>query len=289
MEAIAIIFILLLVSAALWFWLWLSNQRSENETGNSQTFTQTAYSNSSRISSDNRATDGYKRFSIKGISHYGIKDSDLGYFSGYAEAETNNEYDQYAVAIYRNDGKQLGHAPANYMTLHESILDKGGKVPAWGVIEKSNEGYYGDVYIEFNPDYFHDKMPRCERVYKSPNLQRSDIKLHKEVQDNSFIGKFYGLGKLLENDGEIYPLQISNDKGVVLGIACINEYGYNTIHDFATNKEVEIWGYVGTKTFAENSIVEYFGHVYIPIRFSASKLEKTKNEFKDKKIRYRIK
>ncbi|MDR1883023.1 MAG: HIRAN domain-containing protein [Prevotella sp.] len=286
METIIFIILIIAVPTAIW----LSNRGKGGMDGN-QTCVPTSptHHNSSRASSENRPTDGYKRFSIKGISHYGIKDRDLGYFSGYAKAETNNEYDRYAVAIYRNDGKQLGYAPANYMTLHESIIDKGGRVRAWGTIGGTFGSYYGDVYIEFDPNYFYNKTPRNERVYKSPNLQRSGIELCQVSQDDSFIGKFYGLGKLLESDGEIYPLQISNDNGVVLGTACVNEYGYNTIHDFAMNKEVEVWGYIGTKTFVANGAVEYFGYVYIPIRFSGTKLEKTKSEFKDKKIRYRIK
>ena len=95
------------------------------------------------------SSHGYKRVRIKGTSFKNLKLSDIGTFEGVAVAEYNNEYDDYAIAIYDNKNKHIGYAPANNVLLHDYITRKGGRVPLYGYINGNGEYYWGEACIEY--------------------------------------------------------------------------------------------------------------------------------------------
>ena len=93
---------------------------------------------------------GYTLFSIAGMYYRDLTTADVGKFEGFAEAETDNGYDPYAVAIF-SKGKHLGYVLAGNHLLHKHISDKGGMVDAYGFVAYSyNDGYYGEVNILYD-------------------------------------------------------------------------------------------------------------------------------------------
>lgn len=55
--------------------------------------------------------NGYTEYPIAGIRFRGLSLTDIGRFEGYARAETDNEYDDYAVSVFREDYTRLGYIP----------------------------------------------------------------------------------------------------------------------------------------------------------------------------------
>ena len=94
----------------------------------------------------------YEPRSIVGMTYRYLSMSDLGKFNGFAQAEDDNEFDDFAVAIYNDRGKHLGYIPRDDEEMHEYITDNFGSVNAYGYVAYSeNEGYYGEVCIEYLP------------------------------------------------------------------------------------------------------------------------------------------
>lgn len=75
---------------------------------------------------------------------------DTGWFNGYAKIEPDNQYDHFAVAIYRDDHKHLGYIPKDDLGMFHYIHDKGGYVHAYGVLSYDcwNDKWFGLVAIE---------------------------------------------------------------------------------------------------------------------------------------------
>jgi hypothetical protein len=95
--------------------------------------------------------NGYAKYPIAGLHYRELPISIVGKFSGYAIAEKNNEFDKYAVAIYNASGVHLGFIPAKNMIQHRFIIEKGGRVHAYGYIGcNSDRSLYGEICIEFN-------------------------------------------------------------------------------------------------------------------------------------------
>ena len=94
----------------------------------------------------------YESRSIVGMTYRYLSMSDLGKFNGFAQAEDDNEFDDFAAAIYNDRGKHLGYIPRDDEEMHEYITDNFGSVNAYGYVAYSeNEGYYGEVCIEYLP------------------------------------------------------------------------------------------------------------------------------------------
>ncbi len=96
---------------------------------------------------------GYSCLRIMGLQHYYARISQIGRFEGYARAEINNEYDAYAIAIYREDNLQMGYLPAGNSVLHGYILQQGGCVHCEGYIATYKTGrLFGAVAVESNKE-----------------------------------------------------------------------------------------------------------------------------------------
>lgn len=228
---------------------------------------------------------GIYRTIIKGLSHRGITKKDIGVFYGYALAQTDNQYDKYAVAIYNENGKHIGFAPANYATLHQSILDRGGKVYCCGIIREGDENpdvLLGDVYIDFDKNYWEIKNKELgvRKVYRSPNLKRYSFDVYPEFEKT---GKFYGNARVV---GTTYrSIAINNGKDEIGVLSAMDDTVYNSIEDFH-NGETLAWGYIKKERHTFNNEDTFFGYVFIPIKCSKEKIEKELSYFKDEPIRY---
>ncbi len=75
---------------------------------------------------------------------------DVGWFNGYAAIEPSNSYDGFAVAIYRDDHKQIGYIPKGNVALFNYIRAQGGYVHAYGALAYDcwSNRWYGLVAIE---------------------------------------------------------------------------------------------------------------------------------------------
>lgn len=229
----------------------------------------------------------FKEFPIKGISYKNLTSKDVGVFQGYAVTEKNNLYDEYAVAIYRNDGKQLGYIPGSYMTLFEYITSKGGKVPAFGEVFYADDGYYyGKVNVEFNQNYRHDITPPSERKYASPNLKRYSMEIITPEADIQ-KGRFEGYAVLNNNEPNDFVIDIFNNDSLLIGVVKNQEYLFNTIKEY-DNEKVDVWGYFVTYVDKSNNSQTFEAFVYIPARCTANKIAKEKDKFKNQKIQFTI-
>lgn len=90
-------------------------------------------------------------FSIAGINKRGLTDDDLGDYEGEVRCDYDNEYDDYALAVYTDEGKHVGFIPRGNVSLFERIDRAGGSVPCELWIEQGEEDdrtfYYGRVII----------------------------------------------------------------------------------------------------------------------------------------------
>lgn len=75
---------------------------------------------------------------------------DVGWFNGYAVVEPTNQHDEFAVAIYRDDHKQLGYIPKGDSAMFNYIRSQGGYVHAYGALAYDcwSDRWYGFVAIE---------------------------------------------------------------------------------------------------------------------------------------------
>ena len=91
------------------------------------------------------------KFNVMGLKHYDVSKRDVGRFSGYAIAETNNKYDKFAVAYYKSNGKMIGYARRETDYLHQGIIEQGGKVDLIGeiYINEHTGNLQADVYIDY--------------------------------------------------------------------------------------------------------------------------------------------
>ncbi|WP_428666544.1 hypothetical protein [Runella sp.] len=150
-----------------------------------------------------------RHFAIRGIRfRENITESDTGFFVGHAICE-DNYHDKYAVAIFRNDGKQLGYTPKNNKRLDDSIKKwHSGKILCWGIIgyDNYNNIWGGDVYIpvgmpEDTINMIHEIIRRKERLSillkeKPASIENSlnALKIHQEIKELTKITpKFDGL------------------------------------------------------------------------------------------------
>ena len=74
----------------------------------------------------------YEWYSLTGMQYRGLNKQDYGIFEGKAIADTNNQYDKYAVGIHRADnGKLIGYIrKGENEELHNYIMKHGGSVHA---------------------------------------------------------------------------------------------------------------------------------------------------------------
>lgn len=96
------------------------------------------------------ARKGYNKFSIAGAYYRDLPITMVGKFNGYAIAQTENEYDQYAIAIYNDAGIRLGFLPKGNQNLHSYIINEGEqkRVHAYGYLAWHGSGMYGEVCVE---------------------------------------------------------------------------------------------------------------------------------------------
>lgn len=99
--------------------------------------------------------NGYTYYELVGMKFRKLTRNDIGIFDGYAFAEDDNEYDEYAVGIYRTDNsKLLAYVPKDFRgksnkDLHEAIKKLGGSTHARFQIKEGSTGtLYGSAYIK---------------------------------------------------------------------------------------------------------------------------------------------
>jgi|WetSurMetagenome_2_1015567.scaffolds.fasta_scaffold109652_1 hypothetical protein len=93
------------------------------------------------------ARKGYTKMPIVGMHYANVSLYEIGRFNGYAIAQTSNEYDPYAIAIFNDNGKRIGYTPAGQNELHDYIIEEGGKVHAYGYLA-CNKNYHYKFYAE---------------------------------------------------------------------------------------------------------------------------------------------
>lgn len=113
----------------------------------------------------NRA--GYTMFTIKGLNFY-ITKNNYGVFNGYAEALKNNPYDPFAIGIFHENGKQIGHLPKGNKKLYDYIVKEGGRVHAYGYCAKfiEKDKMYGDVCVETDKNKVQNRNKQYQTSYK---------------------------------------------------------------------------------------------------------------------------
>ncbi|MBR5850170.1 MAG: hypothetical protein IKZ12_03825 [Alistipes sp.] len=77
---------------------------------------------------------GYSKLALVGMYFQKLGSTHLGKFEGYAQALTEHPVDPHAIAIYREDGLQLGYLPRGNKALHQLIRHEGGKVHCYGYL-----------------------------------------------------------------------------------------------------------------------------------------------------------
>jgi hypothetical protein len=122
--------------------------------------------------------EGYYRHDMVGMYYRGITPENFGVYEGYAIAQKNNQYDPYAIAIYRSwDNKHVGYLPAGNAELHRILTYRGGKANAIFRIQGSRKRCYGDVYIEEKYRKFGISQINILIFNMLPTIKSSTVKL----------------------------------------------------------------------------------------------------------------
>lgn len=118
---------------------------------------------------------GYQKYSIAGVCYRNLPITSIGKFNGYAFAETDNEHDPYAIAIYNDAHTHLGFLPRGNRSLHSYIIKEGKKVHAYGYIGcDSNDNMYGEVCVENN----NANITKRNKSYTQEHISRPGDKEH---------------------------------------------------------------------------------------------------------------
>ncbi len=139
---------------------------------------------------------GYTLFWLVGM-YYHLPPNCYGRFNGYAVAETDNEYDKYAVGVYEEETQNLiGYVPKGLnKTIHKYILQEGGSVHAYGYVQLDENGQYNsEVCIESNKN----EVKNRNKPYKVESWDKLNFNWNNEnfqcVNDNDEAqGCAYGL------------------------------------------------------------------------------------------------
>lgn len=206
--------------------------------------------------------EGYRKVRIKGISFCNINRNDVGLFSGKAVAEINNEYDEYAIAIYKN-GKRIGYAPAGSFDVHGYILLRGGSVDAFGYINGDRSSFWAEAYVEFNETEWAESLPIEDKIYARANLKKYIIEDY-----NSSVG--YGVfeGKAIVTEGRRFPIEIYNNSKQKIGMVKDNMHLYYTLK-IKENGKTDVWGL----------LKKNYPFVYIPVKCGPKKIANAKTKF----------
>ncbi len=95
--------------------------------------------------------NGYVKHKLVGMSFLNIPFHKVGEFRGYAEAQTGGIENGDTIAVYNEEGVQMGFIARGYKELYDYILTKGGTVDAYGYLASMeiNTDFYGEICIEF--------------------------------------------------------------------------------------------------------------------------------------------
>lgn len=151
--------ITIVILAALFFIIKAAvknTDENENSTSNQQNCTTNKQSTITPRSDERLPKPGndYAYYELVGMKYRNLTANDLGIHSGYAFAEDDNEYDKYAVGIYRTDNNKLvAYIPKEFQgrsnrELHRKITKLGGSTPAEFRIWERNGNIYGCAYIK---------------------------------------------------------------------------------------------------------------------------------------------
>lgn len=210
---------------------------------------------------------GYSHYDLVGIKYRNLDTRDYNEFEGYALAETDNQYDQFAVSIWRCDGRHLGYVPKGDRDLWTFISNYGGKVKAYGIIYLTSRGKeVGVVNVEFD-DASTWSTPEEDRYFKSPNIKL--CRLYAEYPSRFLAGKFFGYAKL----GDKFNIDIYDENNNKLGVVLHEEYIYNTAKKF-NDEEFLVWGYNKGGWFE-------YPYVYIPLKCGEKKINSEIDFFKE--------
>lgn len=134
------------------------------------------------------ARKGYSKIPMVGMMHRNLDRSDLGKFEGWAEAETDNEHDPYAIAIYREDYIHVGYLPRGNSELHELIESEGGRVHCYGFIACERlddygepEYYYAAVCVETDKDLVVERNKPYDTTDKFYEYNEGDLQETLEI------------------------------------------------------------------------------------------------------------
>lgn len=112
---------------------------------------------------------GYTTFPFIGTQYRdNITIEDVGWFNGFAFCEVTNQYDNKAIAIYREDGKLLGYIPKGELDLFFNIFRQGCIVHAYGALSYNPEAdkWLGVVAILTNKEALEGEECR----FDNPNI-----------------------------------------------------------------------------------------------------------------------
>lgn len=112
---------------------------------------------------------GYEPYSFVGTQYReDVTVEDIGWFNGFAFCEVTNATDKHAIAIYREDGKQLGYIPKGEIELWHYIFDRGCVVHVYGALSYNPESgkWMGIVAVESDKDALEEDFCR----YDNPNI-----------------------------------------------------------------------------------------------------------------------
>ena len=94
-------------------------------------------------------------YSIVGINFQHLTAEDIGDFEGgYLENESNNPFDEYAVAVYSPRNVRLGYiAKEHRIGIRKKVIDNGGRIIIRGKIEQfinedSEQRFAGEIWLE---------------------------------------------------------------------------------------------------------------------------------------------
>ena len=116
-----------------------------------------------------------RRFEIQGMDYLNLKNNTIGMFKGYVVVE-DNEYDEYAIAVYTNKNIHVGYLPGHNEKIFNIINNMENKSSfAFGLINsnKATKHFFGHVYV--NMSLSKDKEKKLKELSALDLLSNDDL------------------------------------------------------------------------------------------------------------------
>jgi len=130
-----------------------------------------------------------KKYKLAGVTHQKLNSSDRKTCIGKVIIEPNNQYDRYAIAVYNDNGKQVGYMPRGATQLFETLSQiHNGEVSALVDIfyERNGENWWYSGEVQVPLLYFEEEQNKLLKILFFFYTKTFYLERKKHKKDDAF-------------------------------------------------------------------------------------------------------